>query len=259
MMEPYSRGLLGLIGASVVFNALVIGFAWGVLIERPVDGPFFELGKLLPFSVGEVAGERISYRDYGLMVQVMREAGAENPEELAREKLGSIVLLKKIASDAGVDVPEGAGKGEHFGLSDHDYKRLIEEPFLLEQRLHDVVYESDALQTVLQAKRDAIQSQLQDGVPFTDLAVQYSTASTSVIGGDLGSINRSALEFYGLDQDLGIGELTGIDEGRFLHLYQIHAWDSEEGQEMLGLRVITLEKSDLAEVMERYKVMYPLN
>ncbi len=173
----------------------------------------------------EVAGEEIPMYEAQMMIKYFEGRGVEDAHEFVWEKMARGIFVKQVAEELGVRVsgpePEAIlNSALDLGLSEEVARRWLLEPYLLEQELAGQIWRSKKAEVIMDERENRVQGQLNEGVAFADLSVQYSEDSSAIIGGDLGLATNARLEALDLN---GVKEhvLVRRDEDGVMYLFYL--------------------------------------
>lgn len=285
--------ILTLACISLLVNAVLLLGVYRLVIDRPSQGLFFSVTKLLPMTAGTVGSTELPYYDHGVLVQYYENQGISEAKLRAAEKMASVIRLRAFAEEIefSVDDPEIEQRTQELaetGMDERVAREWLAEPYVLEKVLREAVYGDDEAQVGIEKKLNTIKDQYKEGVPFTDLAVQYSSDNSAIIGGELGAATDTRLAALDLD-GIREGELFIQEEAHAIYIFELYSEyqtitiqptvnteetedsDSENQEEEVVteleteevfageyLRMIELQKESLAEILETYEAGYPL-
>ena len=215
---------------SFIALILLIGVAWQQLYVAQNTGAFFyRLTQLIPLSVAAIDGESVHYRDYLMQyrssihwIESKSQSGPFNnnsdnskrqADHFKRQSLDRAIenaYAQKIANQKNITVSEDeidkfinnalqastsnrkpseeaykAVLSDSLGVSPDEY-RLIVKQALLKQKV------AFAIDDAAKKKIDAAYADLTKGIPFEDVAVQYSDDSfAKETKGDVGFVPKS--------------------------------------------------------------------
>ena len=248
------------------FAACVAILAYGFLYGHWYKGAMRTFAKL-PIPAAQVDGQKIWYKDVVELAAIAEIQDEDVPFDSALETLIDRAYMRSLAADLNtgvaqekldsypLDQEELASLLESAKWTIDDYRNYVIEPLLLYQAVDEEIKDSSKHQTIALAKLESIIENIELGVSFVDLAVQYSEHPSYAIGGDLGFLEIDDLES---DKTFGMGDktltwniaapssiamewnVTGAYSGDALHIHQ-HQGNPGEAR----LVVIEAEDADI--------------
>lgn len=257
----------------VIVFLLLVGFfgvtlvlAYGFIFGHWYKGIMRTLA-YIPVPVAEVGGQKILYKDVVELAVVAEHQQKEDPFVQALETLTDRAYMRSLADELGTGVSQeelASYSLDQDQLNEFlnsvkwsldDYRHYVIEPLLLYQAVGEEVLNSSKHQTVVLAEMENIQENIERGISFTDLAIQYSEHPSASIGGDLGYLAPDQdSELYSAMQ-MDIGEISGIlDIDEFYMIATVYdVLENENGDKTVGIQVIALKKDDLSVIFSEYK------
>lgn len=242
--------------------------AYGFLYGHWYHQPMLAVARVIPIPAAKVDDQTVRYRDVAELALVAEWQEREGPFEEAMDTMIDRALMKQLAHEIGTGVSQEdleAYKIDQEEIQDllgemnwtiEDYREYVVEPLLLYQAVDREIVNSREYQTIALAEMESIVENIELGVSFTDLAVQYSEHESSILGGDLGYVERDDFA-DGMEDifDLEVGEVTDILEWEnYFVVAEVYDVLEEEGERtMVGVRMIAIEKDDLSVIFDEYK------
>ncbi|MBI1908221.1 peptidylprolyl isomerase [Candidatus Uhrbacteria bacterium] len=232
------RSALVVLALSVVCAAAVIGIAAALLNSHVHRGAGLVLARIVPMPAATVDGEIVWYRDVAETAVMLEDTAGLAPEDAivrAMELAMRQEIMERMAEELGVPV--------------------VDDDLAFAATLESAVLASDVYQAESRARLERLRLKLEEGLPFFDIAMQYSEGPSSSVGGDLGYIDPAALpeDLQSVASVIAPGVVEGPVEtadAYWLCESQGEAED-EEGKRLVWLRVIEVKKDLLGDVVDR--------
>lgn len=224
----------------------------------------------VPLPVAQLRG-RVAW--YGEVVKLARGFAASDvrdlvtPEDLtaALDLAARRLLIARLASDYDLSVSDDELKAElevddeletflvQANWSLDDYSELVLEPFILSQKVEDVLmadreYQGGALEEIV-----ALRAKLDLGIAFEDVAQQYSQDSSAQSKGNLGYVLQSEVDVgFAPVFQLATNDVSEILEtvDAFWIVRVEDSLEDVDGQRLL-LRGIAVKKQGIGEIVDR--------
>lgn len=220
------------------------------------------VSELLHLPIGTVNGDWIFYND---VFELDQMAQIEYPDEdhfsyafdaVVREK-----LLNQLANELGVSTEFSYAEVSDedykvYGWSLDDYKKHVLFPMTLSSVLQDSVLSDQSCQQDVLMEMENILSLLENGIAFSDIAIQYSQVASSQFGGDVGWMEHDDFEEGLLEVwEYEVGDRSGILElnDSFVIAQVYDVVELDEVRELVGVQMIVLYKNELSEVLSQKK------
>lgn len=199
------RGLL----ASLLVFFCYLTFCEFFLITHAMNGIFRPLSRLVLIPAVTAAGKTVSYHQVVELAHGMKGfAGAQTNAQAFEEALSVSVYrlyVKSLASAHDVRVASTevdayvvdetilAPGLEVAGWKRSDYEKYLVAPLLLAQQTEMAVKADDAYQAEALESMESYRKKLAQGMPFADVAQNFSEDVTAIARGDLGIMNVGTL------------------------------------------------------------------
>lgn len=196
------------------------------------------LAKVVPVPAAVIDGTVVWYRQVAITANELEdEAGLPSEEAMQRALLleARERIMKRLADELGV-----AQSDDRLGFA---------------TALETAVLASDAHQADARAKVERLVVKMEQGLPFYDMAVQYSEGPSAETGGDLGFVDPETLpeDLRTAAKALSPGEVSGVVETAmsFWLVKSEEAQEPQEDERLVWLRVIEIKKDLLGAVVDR--------
>lgn len=238
----------------------------GIYMDHWTNGPVRTFTKIIPIPAASVNGEMIYYDDVAELATLTAatDVSEEDPFAVALEVAIRRKHMEQLAAEFGIDGDQLLKESDEtidqeliqdLGWSEKMYRRHILRPLLIAQALEQEVYTSAEYQEPAHQRMEGIVNNIELGINFTDLAIQYSEGGAAPAGGDIGYVTRDELE-EGLRPlfDLDADEYSDILEADtfFAVGYVYDVIEVLGEKEQIGAQIITINKQTLAEALEEY-------
>lgn len=258
----------------IVFVFLLLAYAFFALyLGHGYTGAARLFAHVVPIPAAIVEGDVIWYAEVAEFANVFDRARAEegadvpDPFQAALDRAVSNAHLRSYAESIGVqvtrsDVQSYVIDDEDFETFLHDvhwsesrYRRLVIEPLLYAQAAEAIVYDDAAQQIASSERVTNVKRDLERGIRFEDLAIQYSDDPSGTSGGFLGFYTKDAMP-SGLEEVFDDAVRTPSEildtDGAFViaQIYDTIIIDGERAQ--VALQIISIKKTGLAPVLETY-------
>ncbi len=254
-----------LISVSMIFFIGVHGFYF----QNWHTGSARVVAKYLPIPAASVEGDIVWYKQVSETANLFSvvDNGQEDAFESAFEAAIRQKYILHLAQELGVTVTkdeinsypineqEIATYLFEIDWSENEYRKYIVTPLLYAQKTEEALLSSYDYQAIARGELDKVLLDVELGIPFSDLAVQYSEDSSAVFGGDIGLYEQTDLPAgMELVWDLEVDELSDIlDLGDAYALVKVYDDVILEGERTnVALQLILVKKATLAEVLEDY-------
>ncbi|MFH1766912.1 MAG: peptidylprolyl isomerase [Patescibacteria group bacterium] len=251
---------------ALILSALIL--VWGFMFAHWTGSGARTISAVIHFPAARVNSRPVSYHDVAELALVAELQGKEDPFFTALETTIDRKIMIQLASEIGTGISEEELRSYPLDQADidellaevdwtvDDYRHYVIEPLLLYQTVDRDIKKSKEHQTIALAEMQSIIENIELGVSFADLALQYSEHSSYAVGGDLGYLQRGDFA-DGMDFifDMDIGEVTDVLEWEDYFVVAMVYDVAEEGGERssVGVRMIAIEKDDLSVIFDEYK------
>lgn len=221
-----------------IFFALAVGLlVVSFLFIHAHHGFWLSAARITPMPAALVDGRVVWYGDVAVTANALEDEAELSDEEAIQRAL----LLEARAVIA-------ERLGDELGVERND-DRLI-----YATELEAAVLASDKYQSDARAKAERLLLKMEQGLPFYDLAVQYSEGASAAVGGDLGYVDPQSLPEYLRTAAITMtpGVVSGViatDESFWLA--EVQEGEQPEGSQLVWLRVIEVKKDLLGAVVDR--------
>lgn len=255
-----------LIFISLVFFVGVHGFYF----QNWHTGAARVVAKFLPIPAASVEGDIVWYKqvsETANLLDVFEDTGSQDVFELALEAVVRQKYILHLAEELGVTVSkdeinsypineqEIATYLFDIGWNEKEYRKYVVTSLLYAQKTEEALLDSYDYQAIA---RDDLAKVLLDvdlGIPFSDLAEQYSEDNSNVLGGDIGLYMQADLPL-GMENvwSLNVDQISEIlDLGDAYALVKVYDDVVLEGERtQVALQLILVKKATLSEVLEDY-------
>ncbi|PIX62017.1 hypothetical protein CO057_03155 [Candidatus Uhrbacteria bacterium CG_4_9_14_0_2_um_filter_41_50] len=223
--------------------------------------------KFLPIPAAIVEGDIIWYKQVSETANLLiaAEEESEGAFDMALEAVIRQVYVEHLAEELGVSVTRDEvsayevdmidGFLEEVGWSEREYRNYVVKPLLLAQKTEEALLNSYDYQAIARDDLAKVLLDLELGIPFSDLAEQYSEDGSAVFGGDIGLFEKFKLP-VGMEPvwDLEVDQVSEIlDLGDSYALVKVYDNVVLEGERThVALQVILVKKATLSEVLEDF-------
>lgn len=221
----------------VIVGIAVVGCAISFLYFHVHHGPGRLLASIVPIPTAVVDGRLVWYHQVAETANTLEtEAGMSADEAIDRALIRAIRerIMEKIAES--VSVP------------------IVNDELVFAANLETAVLASSTYQSAARGRLERIVTKLGEGLPFYDLATQYSAHSSAASGGDLGYVDVSTLpvEVQSTVGNMAIGTTSDvIATEKSFWLYRVEdILEDEAGNVTTWLRVIEMKKDLLGTVVD---------
>lgn len=252
----------------LLFFLFGILFSFRVLHVR--TGFFGSLSRVIPYPAAVVDGQVIWYAEVVRLAEVFDAHPVEDTDpfeaslmllmrravvEMYAERLDLSVTdqdREAFSQDAGMFV---------FSWKEATYEKYVIDPLILAQKVEAALQSSSEAQEIARERMAKIQMDLQAGMDFEGLARYRSEDPAAPLGGDLGFFTREDLP-PGLETafDLPVGGVSDIlEEPDFFVIAKVYEERLDESGHRIevALRVISVHKATLSEIVDAYLVDHP--
>lgn len=230
----------GFVGSITEFIPIPAGFVNSRMI---MYGDVVQIARLLEYSTTD----RQNVFDSALSCILKQTYVNELVQELDISISGD-EIDNYISKQVGLD-----GFLKQISWSEKQYVKFVVEPLLLEQKVEVATDNYERYQVEPQLTLAQIQDNLDLGIPFYDVAKQYSQDASAVIGGDIGIFARDQLS-SGFESvwNLKSGQISDIlDLGASYALIYVSGEQLENNERVsLSLNLIRVYKATLFEIIE---------
>lgn len=261
---PASYFVLFFFGLFLIFGFIFVGF--GYYKNHWRSGLPRSIAKVLPLpaAIIENAG-MVKYTnviEYAALYQ--SGGGQEDAFEIGLQKAIESKILFNLADELNVQVSKQDLENyevdskdldslQEIGWNESQYKKYVILPFLTAQKLENAVhgdraYQKDALQKV-----ESVQNQIERGIDFNDLAMQYSEGVSADDGGFKGfyKIDKLPEGFEVLSSEQVGGAPKMIELENSFVLARLFDETEIEGERVeVGIEEIVVKKDDLSAVLD---------
>ncbi|MFH1632179.1 MAG: peptidylprolyl isomerase [bacterium] len=265
------RKYLALFFVLFLLAAIVAILVFGFLFGHWHQGLARSASRVLPVPAASVEGGIVWYRDVVELAAAFEASkdGADSYASAFDEALEVAVERKhmeQLADYLGVvvtddeiqayEVEEGSLNEflDFVGWSVKDYRKHVVRPLLISQHSEDAVYKADDYQLAALARAEKLYDDIELGIDFGDLARMYSDDISSEYNGDIGYFGKDDI-YEGLESvfDLEVNEVSGVlDGGEYFAIVKVYDSIEDDGEVLLALKIITVGKAGLDEVMEEF-------
>lgn len=221
-----------------IFFALAVGLlVVSFLFIHAHHGFWLQAAKVVPMPVAVVDNRVVWYRDVAMTANALeQEADLSNEEAIQRALLleARAVIAERLGDELGV--------------------KRSDDRLVYAADLEAAVLASDKYQSDARAKAERLLLKMEQGLPFYDLAVQYSEGASAAVGGDLGYVDPQSLPEYLRTAALTLtpGVVSGViatDESFWLA--EVQQSEVTEDSQLVWLWVIEVKKDLLGAVVDR--------
>lgn len=253
----------------ISFSYVFVGFYF----NHWYTGPARIAARVLPLPAVVVDNEIVWYTDISEMANVFAVASEsfvteiDDPFQFAINRNVSNTHLNHLADQLGISVSRTEVREyeisdtdldvflKKVGWTESQYRRYIVEPLLIAQVTEEAVYSSSELQSSAKERIENIERDIQLGIKFSDLAVQYSDDLSSDNGGFIGLFTDEDLPI-GLESvfNMEVDAVSGVLETPtdFAIVYINDATEIDDERVRVGLQIITIHKDSLADVLDEF-------
>ena len=191
------RGLRRGLSASITGLFCYVIFCQIFLITHATGGVARSLSRLVLIPAAVVNGHPVSYSKVIKLARYIKDSTGDYDKKTAFDEALKVsvyrLYIDELARAHGVIVTES--ELEAYS-DDEDYQKYILTPLLLTQKTavvveSDEVYQAEALETM-----ESIRKKLAQGMPFGDVAQNFSQDASAAARGDLGIMNMGMLEAW---------------------------------------------------------------
>lgn len=232
------RRVLAVIVLGTLFLLVSTSVVVSFLYFHAHHGFGLTLANVVPVPAAVIDGSVVWYRQVAVTANELEsEAGLSPTEAMQRALLleAHERITERLASDLGV-----ARSKDRLAFM---------------TALEAAVLASDVHQADARAKVERLVVKMDQGLPFYDMAVQYSEGPSAETGGDLGFVDPETLpeDLRTAAKALAPGEVSDVvaTEKSFWLVKREEMQESDEGGRLMWLRVIEVKKDLLGAVVDR--------
>ncbi|MDQ5951882.1 MAG: PpiC protein [Patescibacteria group bacterium] len=267
------RGLL----ASLLVFFCYLTFCEFFLITHAMNGIFRPLSHLVLVPAATAAGKAVSYHQVVELAHGMKGfAGAQTNAQAFSEALSVSVHRLYVQSLASAhDVRVTATEVDAYvvdetilapglevaGWKQSDYEKYLVAPLLLAQRTEMAVKADDAYQAEALESMESYRKKLAQGMPFADVAQNFSEDVTAIARGDLGIMNVGTLPDWLVPAlELEPGEISQVLSApdAYWTVTMLEYYPSEvPDQAAVHFRGLAVKKLPFSQILDAMTFDYP--
>ena len=199
------RGLILGLGSLVAY----LIFCEFFFITHAMGGIFRPVSSLVLIPAVQANGQSLSYRSVVELAHGMKGFGGATKNSEAFDRAVSVsvyrLYVEALAEELDVDVTraeiaaqlidlEVIGPGlELAKWQEKDYRKYILQPLLLAQRTEATVSDNDVYQAQALTAMESLRKKVAQGMPFADVAQNFSQDPSALSRGDLGIMSLATL------------------------------------------------------------------
>ncbi len=225
------------------------------------------IARILPFPAAVVEGDKVLYSsaiEYASLYKFSNNNGDYFEAGLLRAV--NMIHLFALADELNVSISKN--ELNEYALDDLDgdflkavgwtenkYRKYVIKPLILSQELELAVYNSHDYQKRALAKVDSIYQNIEMGIDFDDLALQYSESLSSDNGGFIGFFEKDDLaNGYEALFDFELGQVSEVIETdrTFVIAKVFDIVEIDDERVGVGVQEIVVKKDELSEVLDRF-------
>jgi hypothetical protein len=201
----FRRGLI--FGLGVFFSYLV--FCQFFFVTHSMSGIFRPLSSLVLIPAAQADGQRVSYRAVAELAHGMKGFGGATTNKEAFDRSLAVSVYRLYIEELAQELDVEVGKDEvtaypvdldvvNSGLEiakwqEKDYRKYIVEPLLLAQKTEAAVSANDIYQADALEAMESLRKKVAQGMPFADVAQNFSQDPSALSRGDLGIMSMATL------------------------------------------------------------------
>ncbi len=252
-------------GLALLF--LFIGLRSLILSYEIYKGPIASIGILLPISTARIEGiQRVSYRKTVQVAKIYEQIGGIDPYNQARYWLAFMALSGQLSKELDINITdeeidawiENDG-GDLAGISEGDTKKYIVKTYLEMVAITQISKEKGLYQDESWSRIIGVETFVEMGIHFADLASLYSEIPSANQGGSIGMVTIDDAPDLYITLFSSEEPFVILEDNKAYYLIKIHerGFDIDDIQ-YIKVSEIGIYKTGIEGIMQSYAKQYPV-